>query len=129
MRMPVSRITTNFILGEDKQKLVDGFHQIMCDTLKIKDYDRLTVIDEKPDDFFQPLNTEGKYVFIEIQFFAGRSIETKRKLYQRIVKLLIVYDIPVDNNRIVLHEIAKENWGIRGGQAACDVDLGYSVQV
>jgi len=127
--MPVSRITTNFILGEDKQKLVDGFHQIMCDTLKIKDYDRLTVIDEKPDDFFQPLNTEGKYVFIEIQFFAGRSIETKRKLYQRIVKLLIVYDIPVDNNRIVLHEIAKENWGIRGGQAACDVDLGYSVQV
>jgi phenylpyruvate tautomerase PptA (4-oxalocrotonate tautomerase family) len=127
--MPVSRITTNFMLGEDKQKLVDEFHNLMCDTLKIKEHDRLVLIYEKPDDFFQPLNTEGRYAFSEIQLFTGRSLETKRLLYQRIVELMTRHTVSPDNTRIVIHEIAKENWGIRGGQAACDVDLGYSVQV
>jgi hypothetical protein len=30
---------------------------------------------------------------------------------------------------ITLKEIPTENWGIRGGQAACDVDLGFDVHV
>jgi hypothetical protein len=29
----------------------------------------------------------------------------------------------------MLREIPKENWGIRGGQAACDVELGFKVEV
>jgi len=29
----------------------------------------------------------------------------------------------------MLREITAENWGIRGGQAACDVDLGFKVDV
>jgi hypothetical protein len=29
----------------------------------------------------------------------------------------------------MLHESPKENWGIRGGQAASDVDLGFKVEV
>ena len=30
---------------------------------------------------------------------------------------------------ITLRESPTENWGIRGGQAACDVDLGFNVKV
>jgi hypothetical protein len=30
---------------------------------------------------------------------------------------------------ITLREIATENWDIRGGRAACDVDLGFEVEV
>jgi hypothetical protein len=30
---------------------------------------------------------------------------------------------------ITLHELPRENWGIRGGQAATDVDLGFKVDV
>lgn len=30
---------------------------------------------------------------------------------------------------IVLHEVPSENWGIRGGQAACDVSLGFKIDV
>lgn len=29
----------------------------------------------------------------------------------------------------MLREITAENWGIHGGQAACDVDLGFEVKV
>jgi len=28
-----------------------------------------------------------------------------------------------------LHEVPKENWGIRGGLAASDVDLGFKIEV
>jgi phenylpyruvate tautomerase PptA (4-oxalocrotonate tautomerase family) len=30
---------------------------------------------------------------------------------------------------IVLNEIPLENWGIRGGQSAADVDLGFALDV
>ena len=127
--MPVTRITTNFRLGEDKQKLVDGFHEMMQETLQIKMQDRLILLDEKPDGFFQPTHTAGHYVFVEIQLFNGRSLKVKRQLYKRIVKFMQDIGVNPENTRIVLHEIARENWGIRGGRAACDVDLGYPVRV
>ena len=31
--------------------------------------------------------------------------------------------------KIMLREIDSENWGIRGGQAGCDVELGFNVNV
>jgi phenylpyruvate tautomerase PptA (4-oxalocrotonate tautomerase family) len=37
--------------------------------------------------------------------------------------------IPRDHVKIVLREIPRENWGIRGGQAGCDVELGFKVDV
>lgn len=37
--------------------------------------------------------------------------------------------VPRDHVTVTLHESPTENWGIRGGQAACDVDLGFVVDV
>ena len=127
--MPVIKITTNFSLGNTKQQLVDQFHELMLETFKITEHDRLMIIDEKPDDFFQPTNTNGNYTLVEIQLFHGRSMDVKRQLYDRIVKLLENYHVPSENTRIVLHEIDRGNWGIRGGKAASDVDLGYAIDV
>jgi len=39
------------------------------------------------------------------------------------------FGILKDHVKILLREIAKENWGIRGGQAGCDVELGFKVEV
>ncbi|WP_331710104.1 hypothetical protein [Methylomonas koyamae] len=39
------------------------------------------------------------------------------------------FGIPPDHVKILLREIPKENWGIRGGQAGCDVGLGFKVDV
>lgn len=37
--------------------------------------------------------------------------------------------IEVKHVVILLREVSTENWGIRGGLAACDVDIGFKVDV
>jgi hypothetical protein len=37
--------------------------------------------------------------------------------------------IPADHISIVVRDIPTTNWGIRGGAAACDIDLGFDVNV
>ena len=37
--------------------------------------------------------------------------------------------MPPDHVSIVLRDVPQSNWGIRGGQAACDIDLGFDVEV
>ena len=66
---------------------------------------------------------------ISIDAFAGRSLEAKRALYRGIVEKLEGLGIPKDHVKILLREISKENWGIRGGQAGCDVELGFKIDV
>jgi phenylpyruvate tautomerase PptA (4-oxalocrotonate tautomerase family) len=66
---------------------------------------------------------------VSIDAFAGRSLDAKRKLYRAIVANLEPLGIPKDHVKIVLREIPRENWGIRGGQAGSDVDLGFKVDV
>ena len=58
-----------------------------------------------------------------------RSLDAKRNLYMAIVKNLEPFGIPKNHVKILLREIPKENWGIRGGQAGCDVELGFKVDV
>jgi len=74
---------------------------------------------EKPD----------RYTHISIDAFAGRSLEAKRLLYKTIVDNLEPLGIPKMNVKILLREIPKQDWGIRGGQAACDVELGYKTSL
>lgn len=61
------------------------------------------------------------HTHISIDTFVGRSIEMKRELYQNIVINLEALGIPRNHVEILLREVEKENWGIRGGQAACDL--------
>lgn len=69
------------------------------------------------------------FTLVTIDCFAGRSVQAKRNLYAAIVEGLSVLGIPRDHVTITVRESATENWGIRGGQAACDVDLGFDVKV
>jgi phenylpyruvate tautomerase PptA (4-oxalocrotonate tautomerase family) len=61
--------------------------------------------------------------------FPGRSIEAKRTLYQEIVTGLKALDIPSDDILIVLKEPPLQNWGIRGGYPADEVDIGFKLDV
>jgi phenylpyruvate tautomerase PptA (4-oxalocrotonate tautomerase family) len=56
-------------------------------------------------------------------------MDAKRALYAAIVRNLEELGTPRDHVKILLREIPRENWGIRGGQAGCDVDLGFKVDV
>jgi hypothetical protein len=59
----------------------------------------------------------------------GRSVEAKRRLYAGIVAALEPLGIPGACVLVRLIEQPVENFGVRGGQALCDVDLGYRLDV
>ncbi len=69
-------------------------------------------------------------IIIEITLFAGRTVETKRDLYKMIVERLH-HKLAINKHEvfIVLNEQPKENWGIRGGIPACDLDLGFKTEI
>jgi hypothetical protein len=66
---------------------------------------------------------------ISIYALPGRSVDAKRRLYRGLVERLQGFGIPAACVLVRLHELPAENFGVRGGQALCDVDLGYPVDV
>lgn len=58
---------------------------------------------------------------VTIDCFPGRSLEAKRLLYGTIVENLAAVGIPADHVMITVHEVDRDNWGIRGGRAASHV--------
>jgi hypothetical protein len=66
---------------------------------------------------------------ISLFVLPGRSIEAKRTLYRRIVENLEPLGIPRGCVLIRLHEIPPANIAVRGGEAVCDIELGYPVRV
>lgn len=69
----------------------------------------------QPEDFYYPTDRSEQYTIIEIVMFEGRSVDAKKKLtgllFERIHKEL---DIAVEDIEIVLFDLPKHNWGIRG---------------
>jgi phenylpyruvate tautomerase PptA (4-oxalocrotonate tautomerase family) len=117
-------------LGQRKQAFIEAVHAAMVDALRIPQHDRvLRLIEHDVDSFMIPPNRGEKFTRIELQMFAGRSAEAKRKLYRCIVERLQPFGVPGDDIKIALIEIPLENWGIRGGMAASDIDLGFEVKV
>jgi phenylpyruvate tautomerase PptA (4-oxalocrotonate tautomerase family) len=66
---------------------------------------------------------------VSMDVFPGRSLDAKRALYKAIVVRVEPLGIPRDHVSICLREIPFDNWGLRGGQAASDVHLGFNVNV
>lgn len=107
-------------------------HSALREAFKIPAHDRtIRLVTHEPHRFnVNPdLAKPEAYTLVTIEAFAGRSIEAKRQLYSEIVSNLERMGIPRDHVSITLHEIPLENWGIRGGQAASDVDLGFNIHV
>ena len=111
---------------------MEGVHSALREAFKILSGDRnVRLIVHEPHRFACPPAREKpeSYTHISIDAFAGRSLEAKRCLYGAIVKNLEPLGIPKDHVKILLRELPKENWGIRGGQAGCDVELGFEINV
>ena len=118
--------------AEIESRIMEAVHSALRDCFKILSDDRnVRLIVHEPHRFECPPDREKPefYTHISIDCFAGRSIEAKRKLYQAIVMNLEPFGIPNNHVKIMLREITAENWGIRGGFAACDIDLGFEVKV
>jgi phenylpyruvate tautomerase PptA (4-oxalocrotonate tautomerase family) len=113
-----------------KQALLDVAHAALVEALGIPDHDRMQRIVERPrEDFELPPGSSDNFVLVEVTMFAGRSRQAKRRLYQALVRNFGTLGVTPADVLVVLHEPPMDNWGIRGGQMASEVDLGFEVQV
>lgn len=114
----------------EKETLLRAVHEAMLEALKIPDEDRKYRLREYPrEEFWVPPSRSDRYTVVEISLFPGRSLEAKRRLYQAIVRNLGALGTPADEVFIVLHEPPMENWGVRGGVPASEVDPGFEVRI
>lgn len=116
---------------EDEAALLEAVHESLVDAFRIPPGDRgVRLVVHEPQRFaVSPALTQpDRYTLITIECFAGRSLEAKRALYRGLGERLERLGIPGDHVSVVLHEIARENWGLRGVPAS-DVDLGFTVEV
>ncbi|WP_089604173.1 tautomerase family protein [Acinetobacter piscicola] len=117
---------------ETESALMDAVHSALVEAFKIPQHDRnIRLFVHAPHRFLCPTDKSQPEYFtlISIDCFAGRSLGAKRHLYQSMVRNLSSLGIPADHINILLRELPTENWGIRGGQAACDVSLGFDIEV
>ena len=113
-----------------KQALMDAVHAALVKALRIPDHDRMQrIVEHAREDFEVPPGSSDDFVLVEVTMFAGRSRQAKRRLYQALVRNLGELGVALTDVLVVLHEPPTENWGIRGGQMASEVDLGFEVQV
>jgi len=117
---------------EQEVALMEAVHAALREAFQILPGDRnVRLVVHEPHRFACPPAREKPeaYTHISIDAFAGRSLDAKRRLYRAIVTNLEPFGIPRDHVKILLRELPRDNWGIRGGQAATDVDLGFKIDV
>ena len=114
--------------AEYKKALLDGIHNALVEAIKIPD--RRQRLYELDDLHFEHSGRSDDYTIIEITMFKGRSFLAKKALYSAIVRNLAVNPgISGNEISIVIHEPPLENWGIRGGKPASEVDLGFNINI
>jgi 4-oxalocrotonate tautomerase family enzyme len=117
--------------GQSNEVLIKMQQVVMgavVEALKLKDDDRNMRLIEYKKGFF---SMKKPYeIIIEITMFLGRTHETKKRLYKLIAERL-QQNLGIDKEKlfIVVLESSKENWGIKGGIPADELDLGFNVNI
>jgi phenylpyruvate tautomerase PptA (4-oxalocrotonate tautomerase family) len=117
---------------QEKRGMVDAVRAALSEALQAPDADPAVRLTEYPSDQFSlpyPDRHSAYYTLVEVTMFAGRSMDTKRRLYDAIVGRLAIFDVPPNDVLIVLHEPAMRNWGVNGGTPANEVDVGFKVDI
>jgi phenylpyruvate tautomerase PptA (4-oxalocrotonate tautomerase family) len=111
-----------------KRVILDGVHAALIEGFKIPDRDRQQILREhSPEDF------EGRGAaptMVSITAFSGRSREAKLALFEAIARNLAASPGIDENDLLVtVNDLPLDNWGIRGGKQASDLDLGFKIDV
>jgi phenylpyruvate tautomerase PptA (4-oxalocrotonate tautomerase family) len=114
----------------EEESIIAAVHAALMEGLKTPEWDKtIRLVVHEPHRFGIPPGRGDRYTLVSIDLFSGRSLEAKRALYQALVRNLGNFGIPPDHIKILLRESDAENWGIRGGVPASEVDLGFKVDV
>ncbi|PKL68827.1 MAG: tautomerase family protein [Methanobacteriales archaeon HGW-Methanobacteriales-1] len=116
---------------EYKKAILDAVHDALVESIKIPDDDRFQRLYELEKENFEfPPNKSEHVTLIEITMFPGRSFDAKKALYQKIVdKLAKNPGIDGEDILIILYEPPMDNWALKGGKPASEVDIGFKIDV
>jgi phenylpyruvate tautomerase PptA (4-oxalocrotonate tautomerase family) len=128
--VPNTLIATRSGWITDAAAVIEAVQSALREALKIPEADRtLRLIEHPASHFAVPPGRSEKYTLVEITMFSGRSLGAKRALYQAIVHNLAALGVPRLDIKIALIETPPENWGLRGGTPASELDLGFRIDV
>jgi phenylpyruvate tautomerase PptA (4-oxalocrotonate tautomerase family) len=128
--MPSTRILTGDWARGREMDLINAVQSALLSAIKIPDWDRDVIIDLYDDkQRIVPTGRSERYTRVEIELFSGRSTEAKRALYRTIVQNLAILGVPETEIKTILIEVRAENWGLRGGLPASEIDIGFKVEV
>lgn len=131
MPSTVIEVRRSYVPSEEVA-IIDAVHDALVTAFRIPEKDKhVRLIAHEPHRFATPpdLAEPDRATMVTIDCFAGRSADTKRRLYAEVVRRLSALGVPADHVTIVVRDLHAENWGIRGGHSAADLDLGFEVQV
>jgi phenylpyruvate tautomerase PptA (4-oxalocrotonate tautomerase family) len=115
---------------DERRQLLQAVHDALVEAFEIPDDDRAQrIVEYDPINFEIPPGSSDRYTLIEITAFPGRSRMAKAALYAAIVRRVGKLGIDAADVSVVIHEPVMENWGIRGGRSADEVDLGYRLDI
>jgi phenylpyruvate tautomerase PptA (4-oxalocrotonate tautomerase family) len=128
--VPNTLIATRSGWITDPAAVIDAVQSALREALKIPEWDRtLRLIEHPASHFAVPPGRGQKFTLVEVTMFSGRSMDAKRALYQAIVRNLAALDVPSHDIKITLIETPPENWGLRGGMPASEIDLGFQIDI
>lgn len=111
----------------EKKALLDAVHAALVEAFHIPEHD-LNQLHEYAEGDLESRQGAGA-VFVEIVAFPGRSADAKRRLFAALAANLGRAGVDPQRTLFVLHEPPLSSWGVRGGQAAADVDVGFKLDV
>ncbi|OYT93824.1 MAG: tautomerase family protein [Burkholderiales bacterium PBB3] len=117
---------------EQQACIVEAVHAALVEGFKIPSEDRcVRLVTYEPHLFIcsPKLDQPERYTVVTVTAFSGRSLDAKRNLYRAIVERLDTLGIPPNHVKIILNEVPQDNWGLRGGKPASEVELGFTVDV
>jgi 4-oxalocrotonate tautomerase len=123
--MPLVRISLREGKSEAYKKAVaDGVHQAMVEGADVPANDRFQVITEHPaggliyDPSYLGIDRSDDVVFVQITLSTGRKLAQKKKLYERMSKILAENPGLRPQDLVInLVEVAWENWSFGNGDA------------
>jgi phenylpyruvate tautomerase PptA (4-oxalocrotonate tautomerase family) len=119
--MPQVRIETrnHWLMGRNGA-LFEAIQSAMVEAIKIPVDDQcFRLITYDADHFPTPPGKTDRCMVIEIALVTGRTLAAKRAAYAAIARnIQAAFGIAPGDLRIVLEEVALENWGINGKPAS-----------
>jgi len=128
--MPSTRVeTTSGWLGSRRADFLEAIQQSLVEGIRIPENDRdIRLTQYDPAELLRHAGASERHTNIEITLFTGRTIEAKRRLYAALVTRLAPFGLEPQDIKVVLIEVDRENWGLRG-QPASEIDIGFKVDV